>query len=152
MGQEEAEQFLSSRLSHNALYKQGKNNVRYVSNVPESLKELKSLNTYKKKGRWKLMPKDLENTKNSKNLKNIALHEDHKEVDQNLQNFDPSEESDREEYYEYDDYEEEVNDYYEEMLDSEGENKDKNIREKSPPGSPADNRISLTNLNKFYKK
>jgi hypothetical protein len=57
MGREEAEQFLSSRLSHAKIYEQNKGGVRYLSNVPESLKGLKS---FKEKGRWELMPKDEE--------------------------------------------------------------------------------------------
>ena len=60
MGEKEAEIFLSSRMSNANFYEKTKGSVRYMSNVPESLKQLKSLKTFKEQGRWKLMPKENE--------------------------------------------------------------------------------------------
>lgn len=57
MGSSDAEQFLKNRLSNAQLYKHEKNNVRYLSNVPEQFANLKSFNAFKEKGRWELMPK-----------------------------------------------------------------------------------------------
>jgi N-acyl-L-homoserine lactone synthetase len=60
MGERDAEIFLSSRLSNANILRQDRGSVRYLSNVSESLKQLKSLNTFKEKGRWELVPKNQE--------------------------------------------------------------------------------------------
>ncbi|CAI2363845.1 unnamed protein product [Moneuplotes crassus] len=125
MGQEEAERFFSSRLDNNTFYQQSRGTVRYVSNVPESFNQLKYLKTFKDKGKWKLAPKD-----------------------QDKNEFDESEND--EEYYEYDDYEDELeNNGYGGAVDSSREdNKSSSIS----PKNKETNGISITNLNKFYKK
>jgi hypothetical protein len=131
MGREEAEQFLSTRLSNAKIYQQNKGGVRYLSNVPESLKALKSLNTFKEKGRWELMPKDT----------------------QPQNDYYESEDEGEEQYLEYDDV-------YEEILENPKANKlDKLVKRKSD-GSPSSSGggqgfqggILLSNHNRFYKK
>lgn len=130
MGREEAEQFLSSRLSNAKIYQQNKGGVRYLSNVPESLKALKSLNTFKEKGRWELMPKD----------------------NQPQNDYDESEDEGEEQYLEYDDV-------YEEILESPKANKLDKLAKRKSDGSPSSGGgqgfqggILLSNHNRFYKK
>lgn len=135
MGREEAEQFLSSRLSQVNILKQPRGSVRYWSNVPEALKELKSLNQFKQKGRWELMPKD---------------------------NNPESEGEEEEEYYEYDDYEEQLQNEEEQEEITESPRVTYNARESRNPNVKKSSRspgrdstpgsISIINHNRHYKK
>jgi hypothetical protein len=140
MGTEEAERFLSSRLSNAKFFKQSRGSVRYLSNVPDSLKQLKSFNAFKEKGRWELMPKE--------NNQNEYCDEEGEEEEQ---------------YYEYDDYEEQLQDEedHEEIVET-PKAKNKKSKYKQDNSDEEDSfshgrytqpgGISIVNHNKFYKK
>jgi len=139
MGAKDAQKFLSSHVSKSSVINKDKCNVRYLSNVPETLKQLKSLKSFKQKGRWELMPK--KDTDSSEGESNI----------------DESEEK----YYEYNDYEDQLqfdnNDIeVEESPKSEFSSKKYESEDDDDLPSTKNNTgaggISIMNYNKFYKK
>lgn len=134
-----------------------KKNMRYLSNIPEQPMALKSLNTYKKMGRWQLMPEDDPQQENPHQEEYPVddQYDNNSYLEEEEQEYDDNGEGDYDESYDQ-------NYYNEEHFESPKTKPRKNIHfenivysdddETSFTKQTSGNKISIVNHNKYYKR
>ena len=157
MGPEEAESYIQNRMQKEVnvegasniivttenQFKRNRNNVRYLSNAAEQPVGLKSLNQFKKNGRWNLMPDDTPKDQyivEGEYDNNSYLEEEEQEYD--------FEEGEGDQSYDQDD----TPDYKHHKRQSRFEAAVFSDEDTSFTKQKDTNGILITNQNKYYKK